>query len=215
MKQYPKIPGSKNCPTKPCIAFEKVDGSNLREEWTPKRGFYKFGTRSRLFDETDKYFKDAIPLFMNRYSEPLSKIFKDNKRFRGVQRIYAFTEFFGKQSFAGLHKNDDPTRETLLFDIWIDRFGMLGPRDFINIFQDEVPIARKVYEGKINHTFMEDVRNGKYDVPRTGGEFDIFEGVVCKGGSGGRDVWMAKIKTNQYLKKLKEVYANNWKDYWE
>ena len=60
----------------------------------------------------------------------------------------------------------------------------------------------------------EDVRKGKYDGIRNG-EFDIFEGVVCKGGSGGRDIWMAKIKTHKYLQKLKEVYANNWQDYWE
>lgn len=218
MKEYPKIPNSKNCPNKSIVAFLKLDGSNLGWEWTPKRGFWKFQTRRRLFDHTDKYFAGAIPLFMDAYSEPLSKIFKDNKMFRGAEKIYAFTEFFGKDSFAGLHKVGDPTQKTVLFDIWIHKFGFLGPSDFIRTFSDKVEIPRILYEGKPNGTFLEDVRNGKYDIPNRSGEWDIMEGAVCKGGSGGhtgKDIWMFKVKTYKYLEKLKEVYANKWEDYWE
>lgn len=213
MKQYPKIPGSKHCPLKPCIAFEKYDGSNLRFEYTKKRGWYKFGTRRRLFDHTDAIFAPAIDLFMNTYSDSLSKIIRDHKRFRGIDRVCAFVEFFGKESFAGLHKSDDPTREVMLFDVNVHKFGLLGPRDFIKIFGN-LKIARKLYEGKANGSFFEAIRNGKYDVPRSG-EWDIFEGAVCKGGSGGTDLWMSKIKTKKFKKKLQEVYANDWENYWE
>ena len=27
-----------------CLAFDKIDGSNVRFQWNRKRGFYKFGT---------------------------------------------------------------------------------------------------------------------------------------------------------------------------
>ena len=83
MKAYPKIPGSKNCPSDHCIAFEKYDGSNLRWEWSKKRGFYKFGTRRRLFDHTDTVFSEAIPIFMNKYSKDLDVLFKKHKELRG------------------------------------------------------------------------------------------------------------------------------------
>jgi len=213
MKLYPKIPGSKHCPLKPCIAFEKYDGSNLRAEWSKKRGWYKFGTRRRLFDHTDPDFAPAIPLFMDTYADDLERIFKKHKRFRNIDRAMVFVEFFGKESFAGLHKKDDPTREVMLFDVNVHKFGFLGPRDFLKIFGD-LKIARKVYEGKANGSFFEAIRNGQYDVPRSG-EWDIFEGVVCKGGSGGTDLWMAKCKTNSFKKKLLQVYANDWENYWE
>ena len=52
--------------------------------------------------------------------------------------------------------------------------------------------------------FSEDVRSGKYGVA---------EGVVCKGGTGGADVWMAKIKA--YMDKLKQAFADYWENYWE
>ena len=46
------------------------------------------------------------------------------------------------------------------------------------------------------------------------GQFGVAEGVVCKGESDGK-VWMAKIKTNAYMQRLKEAFADKWEDYWE
>ncbi len=41
MLAYPEIPGPAKAPLgRPCIAFAKYDGSNLRFEWTPKRGWH-------------------------------------------------------------------------------------------------------------------------------------------------------------------------------
>jgi hypothetical protein len=54
MEQYPSIEGSSKAPLgKPCIAFYKYDGSNLRWEWNPKKGWFKFGTRHELFDQSN------------------------------------------------------------------------------------------------------------------------------------------------------------------
>ena len=66
MQQYPSIDGSKKAPLgKPCIAFVKYDGSNLRWEWSPKQGWHKFGTRRQMFDATDEVYGPAIPIFLN------------------------------------------------------------------------------------------------------------------------------------------------------
>jgi hypothetical protein len=62
---------------------------------------------------------------------------------------------------------------------------MIGSKQFVADF-GHLPIARVVYEGKLTGKFAKGVRTGKYDVA---------EGVVCKGGTGGDDLWMAKIKT--------------------
>jgi hypothetical protein len=84
-------------------------------------------------------------------------------------------------------------------------FGIIGPRQFVADF-GHLPTARVVYEGKLTGKFAEDVRNGKHRV---------VEGVVCKGGAGGPDLWMVKIKTYAYLDKLKKAFAEKWEDYWE
>src|SRR5581483_5339197 len=110
----------------------------------------------------------------------------------------------GPNSFAGMHRSDDP-KQLILFDVWAAPFGMLGPRRFATDFAD-LPIARVVYEGKFTGQFAEDVRRGKYGV---------VEGVVVKGGEGGDDLWMAKIKTYAYMERLKQAFADRWEDYWE
>ena len=47
MKSYPSIPKFSFGDIK-LHTFDKLDGSNLRFEWTKKKGWYKFGTRSWL-----------------------------------------------------------------------------------------------------------------------------------------------------------------------
>lgn len=201
MKVYPSIGGSSRAPRKPCIAFYKYDGSNLRAEWSRKTGWTKFGTRKRLFDESDPDFGSAIPLFHETMADGLIDIFK--KKYRDDQQVTVFMEFLGPNSFAGKHEPTDP-KELILIDVALYKKGLVSPREFIKNF-NTVPSAEVVYEGNLNEEFINDVRNGVYPVN---------EGVVCKGGSG-HDLWMCKIKTNEYLKKLKEVFNSNWKDYWE
>ncbi len=87
----------------------------------------------------------------------------------------------------------------------LDGSGFISPSQFVNDFQ-HLEIARVVYRGKLTGKFTEDVRSGKYNVD---------EGVICKGGNGGDDLWMVKIKTNAYMSKLKQAFADRWEDYWE
>ena len=82
MKSYRSIDGPSKAPQKPCIAFYKYDGSNLRFEWSKKRNWYKFGTRRRLFDESDDKYGQAIPMFLERLAPGLEKVFKKKSNSR-------------------------------------------------------------------------------------------------------------------------------------
>ena len=205
MIQYPKIPKyGKEHHGENIIAFNKLDGSNLRVEWSRKTGFNKFGTRTRLFDKNDPHFGSAIEIFMNTYSEKLLKVFTDNKEYKNRDQYTLFMEYLGPNSFAGLHKSEDP-KEVILFDVWMYKHGLITPKQFIKDF-GHLKIPKVIYRGKLTGGFADDVRNGKYNVS---------EGVVCKGVERNDQVWMVKIKTHSYLKKLQEVYKDNWKDFWE
>ncbi|MEM7559948.1 MAG: RNA ligase family protein [Planctomycetota bacterium] len=119
-----------------------------------------------------------------------------------AKEVVVFTEFLGDASFAGMHKENDPKR-LVLIDVSLDG-RMLPPEEFLELLEG-LPVARVVYRGKLTGRFAEDVRCGRYSVE---------EGVVCKGEVDGR-VWMAKIKTNAYMEKLKQQFSDKWEDYWE
>src|SRR4051812_37683249 len=100
MRDYPSIVGSGLAPKgEHCHVFVKYDGSNLRYEWTKKNGWWKFGTRKRLFDRTDPVFGLAIDVFLDKYAGELERIFKSDKAFRGVNEFTVFCEWFGMHSF--------------------------------------------------------------------------------------------------------------------
>jgi hypothetical protein len=205
MKSYPSIQGASRAPLgRPCVAFHKYDGSNLRWEWTKKRGFHKFGARSRLFDQSDEQFGEAVGLFFSNYAEAIEKSLVDG--FRHLEQATVFTEFFGPSSFAGTHATNEP-KELRLFDVQIHRKGFLGHKDFLNHFGDLPFAAEVVYEGNFNRDFIERVRNGEY-VPAGA------EGVIAKGGSG-HQLWMAKVKTTAYIERLKTVFGVGWEAYGE
>ena len=211
---YPKIPGSRDAPLGRCVAFEKYDGTNLHWDWDREFGWHGFGTRRDDFNLSDAgiarfatvhaHLEESVGVFLSTLAEGLERVFSDHGAWREIGGFRVFTEFLGPNSFAGLHKADDPKR-LVLFDVKAEPGEMLGPERFVADF-GHLETARVVYRGKLTGKFAEDVRTGKYDVA---------EGVVCKGGSGGDDVWMAKIKTYAYLEKLKRSFGERWEDYWE
>jgi len=200
MKDYPSIDGPRMAPRLPCIAFDKLDGSNLRFEWSKKQGWHKFATKKEQFDETSKQFGRAIPLFMETLAEALVKVIKDTKEFRGTDRFTVFCEFWGPQSFAGWHADEDDFRLTLI-DVAIHKWGMVVPRQFLKHF-GHLPIPNVVYEGNFNRQLIEDVWEDKL--------LGItHEGIVAKGvnpKNKGREVhglWMNKSKTGKWMRELK------------
>ena len=69
MKTYPTIRYfESNDLGKKIIAFNKLDGSNIRAEWNKKRGLYKFGSRTRLISESDSL-GEAISLIKKQEVE--------------------------------------------------------------------------------------------------------------------------------------------------
>lgn len=203
----------------PCIAFDKLDGSNLRFGWYPKSGWKKYGTRHRMFDKSDPEYGCAIDIFVNKYGEALDKIFRTNKYIRGAQEVIAFCEFFGPHSFAGAHDPEHPAlamegitanepKDVVLFDVNVHRKGFVPPEDFVRIF-GHLDTPRIIHQGMMNAKFINDVREGKYPVK---------EGVICKGliGRAPHGIWMKKIKTYRYFEEIKRRFnAAEWLTYWE
>lgn len=210
MKEYPKILGPYDAEHVPCIAFDKLDGSNLRFEWNPRSGWYKFGTRRRLFDRSDPEYGIAIEIFLKKYGEGLIQVIRENPTYRKAEGLIAYAEFFGPHSFAGKHdavflgvESNDP-KDVVLFDVNINKKGFVSPQHFVQDF-GHLHIPQVIYQGDFSRQFIEDVRNGKYPVK---------EGIIAKGGEGHK-LWFRKVKTLAYLKKLKETFGTGWQEFWE
>lgn len=84
MKAYPSIT-TKIDFSKSFHLFDKLDGSNIRAEWSPKKGFYKFGSRTQLLtpEQTTLYPSiDKINSFVSNsgaeISSKLSKLTKES-----------------------------------------------------------------------------------------------------------------------------------------
>ncbi|HLP91881.1 MAG TPA: RNA ligase family protein [Nostocaceae cyanobacterium] len=209
---YPKIADSKNYPVEKCVAFEKYDGTNLHWVWEDELGWYGFGTRRDRFDfdrmgiaefnAAHPGLEDAPQLFLRDFAQPLEQIFRENPLYHSPE-ITVFTEFFGINSFAGMHKPED-IKQLILFDVQIYT-NIIHPEQFVQDF-GKLKIARVVYRGKLTSKFVDEVRQGKYGVG---------EGVVCKGGKNQASLWMVKIKTDGYMKKLQQVFKDDWQKYWE
>lgn len=208
--RYPKIPGSRNSPTGQCIAFEKYDGTNLHWVWDRVLGWCMFGTRRTQYDLDETGVAEfqsmhiecafAPELFLADWAGRLQTIFRTHSNYRANQ-IVVFTEFFGEQSFAGKHLADDP-KQLVLFDVSING-EMVDSASFVRDF-DTLNIARVVYRGRLTGKFIHEVREGKYNVN---------EGVVCK--SANDNSWMIKVKTNEYMTRLKASFQEDWESYWE
>jgi hypothetical protein len=212
---YPKIPDTKDCPLKQCIVFEKLDGTNLHWRWNERNGFYAFGTRRDEFDLNDlgeKEFKEAHPgledvvsAFVNDdMSKELDKFLRT--WYDQEEEVIIFTEYYGRQSFAGQHQKNDKV-EHYLIDVQ-DNGGILSPQGFLNMYQKKFEwcMPRVLYKGKYSGELVEKIRKGKFRF--------VDEGAVIKGVSKGK-VYMAKVKTDLYLEKLKAQFKDNWQDYWE
>lgn len=207
MKQYPSIPHStgKNFREIPnAYVFDKIDGSNLRFEWSRKRGWYKYGTRHRLFDESDEVFGSAIELFHNTLAHPIDRILRKDNRLSAV----AFAEYAGKLSFAGQHAPGD-LMSLYLLDIALDKKGLIGPKEFCDMFTGQCLLPTLI-GANINWTrgFVDIVRNhGQVDKPLQLSGITL-EGVVAKG-KVGRQIIMAKAKTKLWIDKVKAKYEPN------
>jgi hypothetical protein len=199
MKTYPSIP-------KDIIyglsyyVFDKLDGSNIRAEWSRKKGFYKFGSRKRLTDENDILLGKAPDLIRVKYEKDLTDIFKKQR----YERAICFFEFWGPSSFAGNH-NLSEQHDITLFDVNPYKKGILEPKEYLKIF-GHLDIAKLLYHGKVNKEFVESVKNGELDGM-------TFEGVIGKAKNPKKTPLpiMFKAKNLAWIEKLKNFCGDDAK----
>src|SRR5215510_1344778 len=109
MLHYPKIPGSKNSPDGHCIAFEKLDGTNLHWCWDRDFGWHAFGTRRDEFNLTADgvaAFNAAHPgleaaaqAFARALAAGLDSVFRDHPPSQPHPAFKVLGEFLGPNSF--------------------------------------------------------------------------------------------------------------------
>jgi hypothetical protein len=204
MKLYPSIPRCDFPPNRLVHVFTKYDGSNLRWEWSRKKGWYKFGTRHRLFDKSDPVFGKAIPLFQDGIGPNIVQ--RMLLAFPKLEGMTVFTEYFGPHSFAGHHDPAD-RMDLILFDVNVHKYGFMTPDDFVKLFHNVNYGAN--YRGKIHvdQEWLDNAREGRYSGPYT-------EGFVLKWyDSKNKQVERLKVKTKGWLDKLKASYGEAWEQY--
>ena len=199
LKTYPSISYATECRL-PIVAFDKLDGSNIRAEWTKKRGWAKFGTRHRLLDESDPIFGQAPKLVADKYGESLGKALRE----AGYDRAMCFFELWGPSSFAGMHDLKERLDVTL-FDVAPFSQGILMPDRFLKLF-GHLDHARVLYQGPCTPDFIEQVRSSA--LPGM-----TFEGVVCKAINDKKTKMpvMFKQKSRAWLDRL-HAYCGDNKD---
>lgn len=187
------------------FGFDKIDGSNFVAEWNRKlskksaftNGFGKFGTRTEMIKHKNNPFCEAIDIFMEKYSAPLDKIFREDILFRGVDGITVYGEFFGENSFAGQHDWNEP-HDVVIFDMFMYKKDFVKMGDFVNLFE-HLGIPKIVTRGILDEDMIEDIVTNIYGLK----EGVVFKGVIDK------KVWMAKVKTQHWLDKVRALYGIN------
>lgn len=210
MKQYPtitnKIQGSGNF-----YIFEKLDGSNIRAEWHPRKGFWKFGSRHVLIDRSHEFLGEAVDLI--KAQEDMFSRYVGSRRWESV---VAFFEFWGPNSFAGLHEKEE--HHCSLIDVSVHRRGLLRPKDFTDVFgiggmgktPNFMDVAALLDITHVTDGLVSAVRNSEFMEHQLSGQ-RIFEGVVCKGTprKPSHPPLMFKIKSNAWLDAVKERYKDD------
>lgn len=118
------------------------------------------------------------------------KVTINNKRFTKAKEIVFFFEYYGENSFAGMHDSNDEMK-LVLIDVW--EHTLIKPKEFIEWF-GHLNIPAVVYEGILDNEIITKVRKNKYG---------LKEGVVFKG-----DKNMFKLKTNEWLERVKAKYGD-------
>lgn len=185
------------------LAFDKLDGSNFRVEWNRKLskksaftlGFKKYGTRNRVITNTRDQFFEMVEIFEEKYAEKIDERFRTHNIFRNADMITLYGEFVGENSFGGFHDwNED--HDIYFFDAFVYKREFISPSDFYSEFRD-ISMPKLIYKGPLTEQFIREVQENK---------FNLKEGVVYKFVEDKR-IYRAKIKTHEWLDKIKENFG--------
>ena len=195
MKTYPSIP-TKIDFSKSYHLFDKLDGSNIRAEWSQKAGFYKFGSRTQLLTPDQVSLYPSIDAIKSKYEQELSARFSKAK----FENAVCFFEWVGPNSMFGSHPDTVSEMKPVLIDIAIYKRGMMPPEKFID-FTAGLEIPKLLHVGRVSEEMFQAVRNRT--LPGM-----TFEGVIGKLkeiDKGSCEPIMFKIKSNDWLDKLKTI----------
>jgi hypothetical protein len=194
MKEYPSID---NVPSNgvPFYIFDKLDGQNIRAEWTRKsKRFVKFGKRHTMLDASEPVIGQAVGLIRDYFEKELTRVFTD----RRWENVVAFFEFHGPNSFCGKHDPTDVLRCTMI-DLNVYKKGIIHPRDYLHVVKDaEVDSAKFHGIHNVGPEFIKTISEGLL-------EGMAPEGVVCKGEplKNGFPPHMFKLKTKAWIDRLR------------
>lgn len=193
MKDFPSIPTAHGYVPSDLDwhVFDKFDGSNIRAEWNPKKGWYKFGSRTQLLATNSGMLNESRELVLTKYGDDLARIFREEKH----QSVVAFFEFHGPSSAFGLHVDEKHT--VTLLDVSPYKKGILPPATFLRTYGHlDVPVL--VHRGPVDEAFVESVHTGRL-------EGVTNEGVVCKAKADRKTEVpiMFKIKSRSWLDRLR------------
>jgi hypothetical protein len=198
MKTYPSIPRTFQAIPE-CHIFDKLDGSNIRVEWSKKAGFYKFGRRTGLLDDSNPHLQE-VPAIFAMLEEDFARLALKQR----WQFCTFFFEFWGERSVAGLHYEGDPKRLTLI-DAAPNKKGILPPKDFRKVFEGEVDTPKYLGRMNWNKQLVQRVRDGEL-------EGVSFEGIVGKAGNTTHKLVRAKAKTQEWIDKVYEIHGHTQGD---
>jgi hypothetical protein len=199
-------------------AFNKYDGQNFAVKYNAKsKKFDCFGSRTHLVDETDEQFGNAVKLFKETIAEELLDIIKNHagkhKLFEGITEITFYFEYWGENSFCGMHNPND-TMNLILIDVFLKKKGYVEPLDFIELTKDSnIKSAEVIYIGKLNQQFIDSIKNNVW-YEENAQYPSVKEGVVCKRNhlKKGQRLPKVKVKTLWWLNEIKKNYPDNWEE---
>lgn len=191
MKAYPSISHERRFDLY-VYGFDKLDGSNIRAEWSKKKGFYKFGSRTQLIDANSGVLNEAPDLIRTKYEKDLAEVFLRER----YEQAICFFEFHGPSSVAGTHFPEP--HDVTLIDVNPYKRGILEPKAFLDLF-GHVDHARLVYQGVLTDEVLEHVRTKALDGI-------TCEGVVFKSKHDKKTQMpiMFKVKTSEWYARLRE-----------
>jgi hypothetical protein len=175
--------------------FDKLDGSNLRFEWSRERGWFRWGSRHQVIDESHPILGGGMALLREHHADALERVAHAER----WDALVAFAELWGPGSLGGQHVPDEPKRLTL-FDVAPYRRGFLGPVRFLELFGG-LDIPAYLGESLWDDALVARVREGA--LPGV-----TFEGIVGKAGDG-HSLVMAKAKTEAWVRRILARYGED------
>lgn len=199
MKSYPSISTQVDF-SQSYWVFDKLDGSNIRAEWTPKRGFYKFGSRTQLLTPDQVALWPAVERIASlgdRLGPALSRL--------KTERVVCFFEWHGPNSFAGSHTDPLDAMDVALLDVSVYKRGFMAPADVLDLAaQCAITTPTLLHQGRVDQDLLDKVRAGTLP----GVSYEGIIGKVAQKKASDMPV-MFKHKSQQWLRRLKEICGDD------